>query len=248
MNKNTLFSRITAAIVATVGMLSAHSATASQNPLTDADAKTPVEADWWLNSYNTSAAEAADWDGDLIFFGDSITEGWRGNSALFNTLFGKYNPLNTGVSGNGVGQVLWQLENDNIDWQSKSPKLCVLMIGTNHLGYAPHTAEIVADGIKTIAQEMQKKFPKTKVLVISVPPRQQKPDSPQRVHSVAINKALPGVLKDMKGVEFLDIADQFLAADGTFPRENTTDFTHFTRKGYEIWGAAMSPKIDEMMK
>jgi hypothetical protein len=70
-------------------------------------------------------------EGDVIFIGDSITEGWEraGRKAWADT-FAAYKPVNLGISGDQTGHVLWRLT-EGKEIAPLNPKLAVIMIGTN---------------------------------------------------------------------------------------------------------------------
>ena len=70
---------------------------------------------------------------DLIFIGDSITQGWENSGkAAWSEAYGKRNAVNLGISGDRTQHVLWRLDNGNIE--GIKPKLAVIMIGTNNSG------------------------------------------------------------------------------------------------------------------
>ena len=50
-------------------------------------------------------------EGDVIFIGDSITQGWEGKAAkkIWDDAFGAFKPVNLGISGDQTGHVLWRL-------------------------------------------------------------------------------------------------------------------------------------------
>src|SRR5262245_19800238 len=68
---------------------------------------------------------------DLLFIGDSITEGWEGNGKdVWQKRYGTRQAMNAGISGDRTQHVLWRLDHGNVE--KLSPKLVVLMIGTNN--------------------------------------------------------------------------------------------------------------------
>ena len=70
---------------------------------------------------------------DLLFIGDSITHGWEGGGKeVWKKYYGKRNAVNLGIGGDRTQHVLWRLDHGNID--GISPKLAVIMIGTNNAG------------------------------------------------------------------------------------------------------------------
>src|SRR5688572_24783521 len=68
---------------------------------------------------------------DLLFIGDSITQGWEGNGKkVWEEFYSKRNAVNLGIGGDRTQHVLWRLDNGNV--AGLKPKAAVLMIGTNN--------------------------------------------------------------------------------------------------------------------
>src|SRR4051812_45031233 len=109
--------------------------------------------------------------GQVIFLGDSFTEGWegKGGQAAWKENFGAFEPVNLGISGDVTGGVLWRIS-DGGEIDKLQPKAAVIMIGTNNLS-RNHTPEQIAGGIKAILDELKKQKPKIKVLLLGVFPR-----------------------------------------------------------------------------
>ncbi len=181
---------------------------------------------------------------DLLFIGDSITQGWEGEGkSVWAKQYEKRNAVNLGIGGDRTQHVLWRLANGNLE--GIEPKAAVLMIGTNNSNGRDHTAEQIADGIKAIVAALREKLPKTKVLILAVFPRGEKPN-PQREKNAKASE-LAGKLADDKHVFYLDIGPKFLAEDGTLSREVMPDLLHLSPKGYQIWADAIEPKLKELM-
>ncbi len=181
---------------------------------------------------------------DLLFLGDSITEGW-GNNAVWQKHYAPLNAANFGIGGDTTQNVLWRILNGEIE--GISPKAAVLMIGTNNFGLHGDQPEAVARGILTLVQTLRKKLPKTKVLLLGIFPRDEKPNTDFRRRIRKVNDQI-AALDDRKNVRFLDLGPKFLAADGTLPKETMPDALHLSEKGYEIWADTMDPLLKEMMK
>ena len=170
---------------------------------------------------------------DLMFIGDSITQGWEGaGKDVWDKYYGKRNAVNLGIGGDRTQHVLWRLDHGNID--GIKPKLAVLMIGTNNSNGADNTAEEIGAGIEAIVKKLREKLPQTKVLILAVFPRGEKPN-PQREKNAKASE-IASKLADNKKVFFLDIGAKFLAADGTLTKEIMPDLLHLEPQGLRDLG------------
>ena len=186
----------------------------------------------------------------LVFIGDSITDAWRmgEQNKVFKERWGKYNPLNLGISGDKTEHVLWRLQNGELDGLADGVKLVTIMIGTNNLGNKPTaTPEDTAEGVKCIVKTVREKLPDAKILLMAVFPRGKDPTSPFRAQLKTLNERIAR-LDDGEQVKFMDVSKVFLADDGTLPPDVMPDALHPNAKGYEMWADAVGPMIEEMMK
>ena len=183
---------------------------------------------------------------DLLFLGDSITEGWTNNKTnkeVWDKNYGDLKAADFGIGGDRTEHVLWRMDNGELD--GISPKVVVLMIGTNNTG--GWSADDIAAADTKIVKTLHEKLPTTKVLLLAIFPRGAKATDPIRAKIKKVNEAL-AKLDDGKTTRYLDFGDKFLDADGNLPKEIMPDSLHPNAKGYEIWASAMKPLLDEMMK
>lgn len=208
----------------------------------------PRPDDWWVQRHQAVLERVKQGNVDLIMIGDSITHGWEGQE-MWAKYYAPRNAVNLGYSGDQTQQVLWRFDNGEID--GISPKLAVIMIGTNNSNGDEYTAEQIADGIIAIIEKLQAKLPQTKVLLLGIFPRSEKP-CPQREKNAKASQLAAKYIADQtakgnKKLSYLDIGPKFLTADGTLPADIMPDFLHPNAKGYQIWAEAMEPKIVELM-
>jgi lysophospholipase L1-like esterase len=183
----------------------------------------------------------------LVFLGDSITDGWRGGTQheIFLKAFGKYNPYNTGISGDQTQHLLYRIDHGELD--DIHPKVVEIMIGTNNLGNGQSPKDTI-EGIKAVVENVEKKLPEAKVLLLAVFPRGEKAADGFRPKIKEVNDALAKLPDTDKHVKFLDINDKFLESDGTLPKSVMPDSLHPNVKGYQIWADAIASTVDEMEK
>jgi beta-glucosidase len=183
----------------------------------------------------------------LVFLGDSITDGWRNGKQHegFLKAFGKYNPYNTGISGDQTQHLLYRIDHGELD--GIHPKVVEIMIGTNNLGNGQSPKDTI-EGIKAVVEDVEKKLPEAKVLLLAVFPRGEKATDGFRPKIKEVNEALAKLPESDKHVKFLDINEKFLESDGTLPKSIMPDSLHPNLKGYEIWAEAIGPAVEELEK
>ncbi|MDO5579723.1 MAG: GDSL-type esterase/lipase family protein [Planctomycetia bacterium] len=207
------------------------------------------EADRNCDRFRKQSERMAQGNVDLLMIGDSITHGWEGSGKdVWQKYYGKRNAMNFGIGGDQTQHVLWRLAHSPLD--KISPKMSVVMIGTNNIGRPDRCApEQTVEGICKIVSVLKDKYPKMKILLLEVFPRDEKADGERRIKVNKINEGLRAVYKGGKveNVQLYGIGDLFLEKDGTLPKSLMPDFLHPNAKGYEIWASAMEPMIAEVV-
>lgn len=210
----------------------------------------PVPRDaGWKKRHEGFVEEARKGGIELLFLGDSITDAWRSGKAraLWDEYFAPFKAANFGISGDRTQHVLWRIQNGELE--GIQPRCVVLMIGTNNIGQRnPEPPASAVAGIRAIVREIHARSPKTKVLLLGVFPRAEKPDHPHRAQIKEINAEIAKLDDGGKTVKFLDIGDRFLQPDGTISKEIMPDFLHLSEKGYRIWAEAIRPVVQELLK
>jgi lysophospholipase L1-like esterase len=212
------------------------------------------DAKWKAKHAAINERVKQDSDAQVIFVGDSITEGWGKVPQVWDEYFGKYKPLNAGIGGDKTQNVLWRLENGNID--GIHPKVAVVMIGTNNSNKEDFTAEQIAEGVEAIVCTLRTKLPDTKILLLAIFPRGSDSQRKDKTQNAAYNpqwdknekaSQLASKLADGKMVVYLDINKKFLNDKGILTRKVMPDLLHLSEEGYRIWAESITPTIEKMM-
>jgi lysophospholipase L1-like esterase len=202
----------------------------------------PRTDSWWKERHqvlNKRAAEAGD-KAQVIFIGDSITQGWEGDGKeVWARFFEKRHAVNLGIGGDRTQHVLWRLDNGNLN--GLKPKVAVVMIGTNNSNGEDNSVEQIADGIAAIVRKLRQKLPETKVLLLGVFPRSENP-SAQRGKVLMVNQIIHK-LADGRDVLWIDFGHRFVDQRGLIPSDLMPDYLHLSAKGYAIWAEAIEPRI-----
>lgn len=198
---------------------------------------------WWMNRHQGMNDRVKKGNVDLLMIGDSITQGWEGEGKkAWEEFYGKRNAVNLGIGGDQTQHVLWRLQHGNID--GISPKLAVLMIGTNNAH--SNKAEDTARGIVAIVRALRAKLPELKIVVLAVFPRGADAHDAMRKVNDAVNERIKR-LDNGDTVKVLDIGAKFLEADGKLTKEIMPDLLHLSPKGYQIWAEAIEPEVAKVL-
>lgn len=211
----------------------------------------PQKAKWaqkfWMPRHESIIQEIKKNKGqfDLILIGDSITQGWQGKAArnaLAKDFKGK-KILNLGFKGDYTGHVLWRLQNGELE--GVSAEVAVIMIGTNNTTRGDSSSQ-TAEGVKLIVEEVKKRLPESKILLISVFPRSA-PDHKFRKINTGINEIIQKYA-DQKSVFWFDMTPNLTVAKGELNAEFfARDQLHIRDKGYEMWSAKMKEEISKIL-
>jgi lysophospholipase L1-like esterase len=197
----------------------------------------------WTNFHNGYCAQAAKGKADLIFFGDSITQGWHkkyweGEIQKLGKAF------NFGIGGDGIQNVLWRIQNGELEGQS--PKVVVVAIGVNNFWGKGGSDEGMAKGVGMIVDEIRQRCPSSKVLIVGIFPTQREKTNPLRQRVKNVN-ALNAKLADDKQVFFIDFGGKLLTEDGAFTADVSPDAVHLNEKGYGIYAENLLPKLKQLL-
>ena len=196
----------------------------------------------WLERHNAFNERIKKGNVDLLMIGDSITHWWdKAGKKIWDHYYANRNAVNLAISGDRTEHVLWRLENGNID--GISPKLAVLMIGTNnHMSSPP---EVTARDIRLIVKKLHTKLPSTKILVLAIFPRGGGDDDGARQINMKVNDLIANI-GDGNMVHYLNINPAFLN-ERQLRQNLIPDGTHPNEKGYAAWAEAMEPTIAKLL-
>ena len=169
--------------------------------------------------------------GDIVFLGDSITEG-----AEWNELFPGLPVRDRGISGDTTAGVLARLGTVT----ASRPAAVFLLVGTNELAPSLDPAPSLARQ-REILERIRRESPDTRVFVQSLLPRA----ATYRERVEGYNQALRGICHEA-GVVFIDLYPAFLAPDGSLRDELTFDELHLTGAGYRVWRTLLAPHLDSL--
>ncbi|WP_338764163.1 GDSL-type esterase/lipase family protein [Massilia sp. METH4] len=205
--------------------------------------------DWWMPRHeekvkDNAARRVAGKLPQLVFIGDSITEGWaKEGKEEFARRYARYQPINLGFGGDRTENILWRIRHGEVD--GIDPKVVVLMAGTNNTGSRQEDPATTAAGLRRVIDELQQRLPNAKILLLGVFPRDAADSQSRRIND-AINGRI-AQFADNRRVFFADIGSAFLDEHGTLSKDIMPDLLHPNARGYEIWARAMDPILQPLL-
>ena len=209
------------------------------------DAIRPVPREGgWMKRHQSMNERVAKGNVDVVFIGDSITQGWEGRGkGVWAKFYGERNAVNLGIGGDRTQHVIWRLQNGNLE--GISPKAAVIMIGTNNSG--SNSPEQIAEGVTEIVKILRHQTSNTKILLLGTFPRGATKDDARRIVNEKSNEIV-SKLADGSNIHYLDIGHRFLNDDQTLSKEIMPDLLHLSERGYQIWAESIESALTDLLR
>ncbi len=200
--------------------------------------------EWFQNLWSSKRegwAQAVEKDqGAVVFFGDSITQGWGDD---MGGSFPGLKVANRGISGDTTRGMLLRLPGDVL---ALRPTGVVMLMGTNDLeeGDAP---ESTANNIRAIVEGIEAHDATVPVIVCKVFPsaeRMRRPAASIR----RINELIVEAVGGKPQVTVLDTWTPFADAAGDARKAEFPDLLHPNEQGYRMWADLLRPVFDRVLR
>ena len=215
----------------------------------------------WKARHEAKLLEARSRPVDLLLLGDSITADYeltgpellRDYSGVWQRFYADRHALNLGFSGDGTRHLLWRIMHGEVD--SIAPKVAVILIGTNDIGWLSGTAADAVAGIDAIVAELHHRLPATQMLLVGVLPSERGAQVLRATDE--INSALAARYSEGKVpyVTYRDVSPTFLkngAVDTSLfsdPQQVPPEpALHRSPEGQERMAAALEPTLSELLR
>ena len=231
-------------------------AAAPANPAT-----TPRSRDgtpWWHARHEEKLARIRQGHVDLLFLGDSIMQDWEQHgppdwkdfAPSFQHYYGDRNAVNLGFRGDTTADLLWRMDHGEID--GIHPKAAVILIGANNNGLMHASADQTLAGIAAVIDELHRRLPQTKLLLLSVLPSQRSAWVDET--TIAINRGLAERYGHGTDVTYMDVTPLFMK-DGKLDHSAFLDgyltppdpLLHPTAQQQVRISAAIEPTLSRML-
>jgi lysophospholipase L1-like esterase len=214
----------------------------------------------WKPRHETKLLEASSRPVHLVLLGDSITANYelkgpgrlRDYSGVWQHYYADRYVLNLGFSGDGTRHLLWRIMHGEID--SIAPKVVVVLIGTNDIGWLHRTAADTEAGIDAALAELHLRLPATKILLVGLLPSDR--GAWVRQATAEINSALAAHYGNgqVPYVTYRDVSSAFFK-NGLLDTSLFSDpqqippepALHPSPEGQERMAAALEPTLSELL-
>ena len=180
-------------------------------------------------------------EGQIVFIGDSITDGYRLNNYYNDLPLATYN---RGIGGDVTSGVIARLKTSVIDLK---PAKVIMMIGINDINIGRTNDEIMTN-YKKIIEEIQTNLPATEIICESVLPMDNRVtawgiDLPKTIDKIKDLNARIKTYVESKGILFVDLFTPFADENDQQIPSYSYDGLHPNADGYAVWTSVLKPLL-----
>ena len=184
-----------------------------------------------LALFEEENARYADYEVDVAFLGDSLTDGYD-----LNAYYPQYKTANRGIGGETTHGLLDRMKVSVYDLK---PKVAVLLIGGNNL-------DTMLEDYEALLQGIRENLPQTKVVLVSL--TSMGGDWARKNQRAAYNNAIIKRHAEKYGFAFVDLFTPLLdEQSGEIRATYTVDGAHLTPLGYEVFTNTLAPVLDTLL-
>lgn len=182
--------------------------------------------------YEQENALYGDFEVDVAFLGDSLTDGYD-----LNKYYPQYLTANRGIGGETTSGLLKRLKLSAIDLK---PKVVTMLIGANNM-------DTMFNDYEDILISLKQNLPQTKVVLLSLTAMGGKLWGTKN-QLAAYNNVKIKLLAQKYDFYFVDLYSPLYDVNiGEVYEGYTVDGGHFTPKGYEVVTAQITPVLQQIL-
>ena len=184
-----------------------------------------------LSMYEKENAMYDDYEVDVAFLGDSLTDGYD-----LKKHYPDFLVVNRGIGGDTTFGLEERIDASLYDLK---PKIAVMLIGANNMDTMFENYEELLKGFK-------ENVPNTKIVLLSL--TSMSGEWGRKNQLAAYNNVKIKLLAKEYGFEYIDLySSLFNIESGEIYAEYTTDGGHLTELGYEVLTQQITPVIEKLL-
>lgn len=185
-----------------------------------------------LEQYARENAEYEDYEVDVAFIGDSLTDGYD-----LAQYYPQYVTANRGIGGDTTFGVEERLQVSLFDLK---PKVVVMLIGANNM-------DTMLQNYESILQRLQENLPESKIVILSLTAMGGEHWG-RKNQLAAYNNVSIKLLAQKYNYAYVDLYSALLnLSTGEIYESYTTDGGHLTPLGYSIVTAQITPVLEDLL-
>lgn len=186
-----------------------------------------------LEQYERENAEYEDYEVDVAFIGDSLTDGYD----LVN-YYPQYLTANRGIGGDTTFGVEERLQVSLFDLK---PKVVVMLIGANNM-------DTMLQNYESILQSLKENLPESKIVLCSLTAMGGEHWG-RKNQLAAYNNVSIKLLAQKYGYTYVDLYSALYDVSiGEVYEGYTVDGGHFTHEGYTVVTAQITPVLEKLLE
>ena len=184
-----------------------------------------------IAAYEAENKEYDDYEVDVAFIGDSLTDGYN-----VKEYYPAFTVSNRGIGGDTTFDVEGRLK---VSLYDLKPKVAVMLIGANNF-------KTMFDNYEKLLIGFKENLPNTKIILLSL--TSMSGEWGKNNQLAAYNNVKIKLLAEKYSFAYVDLYSALfnLESGEIFP-EYTTDGGHLTAKGYEVLTAKITPEIEKQL-
>ncbi len=176
--------------------------------------------------------QMADYQVDVAFLGDSLTDGYD-----LNKYYPQYVTSNRGIGGDTTFDLEGRLQVSVYDLK---PKVAVMLIGANNV-------DTMMENYEDILRGLQTNLPETKIVLLSLTAMGGEHWGSKNQLAAYRNVSIK-LLAEKYGFTFVDLySPLYDVSIGEVYEGYTVDGGHFTHEGYEVVTATITPVLQALL-
>lgn len=185
-----------------------------------------------FNTYADENEKYSDYEVDVAFLGDSLTDGYN-----LSEYYPEYLTANRGIGGETTTGLLERMP---LSVYELKPKVAVMLIGINNV-------QTMFDDYEQLLIGLTENLPNTQVIILSL--TSMSGSWGERNQIAAYNNVKIKMLAEKYGFQYVDLYSPLmdLESGGIYP-EYTTDGGHLTPKGYWVLTEEIKPAIESALQ
>ena len=186
-----------------------------------------------LEQYERENAEYEDFEVDVAFIGDSLTDGYD-----LATYYPQYVTANRGIGGDTTFGVEERLQVSLFDLK---PKVVVMLIGANNM-------DTMLQNYESILQSLKENLPESKIVLCSLTAMGGEHWG-RKNQLAAYNNVSIKLLAQKYGYTYVDLYSALYDVSiGEVYEGYTVDGGHFTHEGYTVVTAQITPALEKLLE